>query len=50
MVYLNRGFDFRWPTLRIDARRQVVDDVDLVPCVQQRLGEMRTDEPCAAGD
>ena len=30
--------------------RQVVDDVDFMPVIQQRLCQMRSDEACAAGD
>jgi hypothetical protein len=30
--------------------RKIVDDEDLVPALEERVGDVRPDEPCSAGD
>ena len=50
MTYLNRGFAFRWPMLRIEPVDRLSMMSTSCPSFEQRLGEMRSDETCAAGD
>ena len=38
------------PAIAVDLRQKIVEDANLPAFPHEQIGDMRTDQPCAAGD